>query len=246
MRGIVLLEGVSKAYPPKGMALRGVSLQVERGEFLFLIGQSGAGKSTLLRLLYREEKATTGRVEVLGKDLMRMPSSKVPFLRRRIGVVFQDFKLLPNRTVWQNVAFPLLVSEYSGHEIHKRVSQILEVVGLSHRGHAFPAELSGGEQQRAALARALVGNPSLLLADEPTGNLDPETAQGITYLLREVNRRGTTVIVATHSALMVNTLHQRVVALHNGEILRDQLRGQYHPVLDSGHRILPRRVAGED
>jgi len=242
--GIVQLEAVTKVYPPHIVALSHVNLHVERGEFVFLIGPSGAGKSTLMRLLYREERATSGRVMVLGMDLTRMRPRQVPFLRRRLGVVFQDFKLLPHKNVWQNVAFPLIVGEYSPREIRRRVPQILEVVGLADKGDAMPAELSGGEQQRVALARALVANPSLLLADEPSGNLDPATARGIAQLLQEVNQRGTTVIVATHSAAMVNALHRRVVALERGQVVRDQYRGQYYPPVEQLPLADHRLVAG--
>lgn len=210
------------------MALTDINLQIERGEFVFLIGASGAGKSTLIRLLYREEIATSGKIEVGGRDLTIMHPAEVPFLRRRIGVVFQDFKLLPRKTVAENIAFPLVVSEFSSREIRRRVAQLLEVVGLKERRDALPAELSGGEQQRAALARAIVNNPVLLIADEPTGNLDPENARIITQLLAEINRRGTTTIVATHSEAMVNTLRRRVVAIEGGTVVRDQRRASYH------------------
>ena len=214
-------------YPPRIAALSGVNLEVERGEFVFLIGSSGAGKSTLARLLYREERATAGQVVVNGCDLMCMPPARVAHFRRQVGVVFQDFKLLPHKTVAANVAFPLIVAEYSTREIRRRVAQILEVVGLEHRAGALPAELSGGEQQRAGLARAIVNNPVLLIADEPTGNLDPENAAGITDLFVEINRRGTTCIVCTHAAGMVNRLRRRVVEIEEGRIVRDQERGAY-------------------
>lgn len=225
---IVSLAGVTKLYPPSTVALTDVRLEIERGEFVFLIGASGAGKSTLLRLLYREERATSGRIVVNGRDLMGMRDAEVPYLRRQIGVVFQDFKLLPRKTVAENIGFPLVVSEFSGREIRRRVGQLLEIVGLKDRRNALPAELSGGEQQRAALARAIVNNPALLIADEPTGNLDPENARVITQLLAEINRRGTTMVVATHSELMVNTLRRRVVAIEGGTIVRDQSRAAYH------------------
>lgn len=214
-------------YPPRISALSDVSLEIERGEFVFLIGSSGAGKSTLARLLYREERATSGQVSVNGFDLMDMSSSRVPHFRRQVGVVFQDFKLLPHKTVADNVAFPLIVAEYSHREIRRRVAQILEVVGLEHRATALPAELSGGEQQRAGLARAIVNNPVLLIADEPTGNLDPENATGITELFVEINRRGTTCVICTHSAGMVDRLRRRVVEIEEGRIVRDQERGAY-------------------
>jgi len=224
---IVSLAAVSKVYPPRNYALAEVDLEIERGEFIFLIGPSGAGKSTLVRLLYREERATAGRIMVNGYDLVRLPASQVPFLRRRIGVVFQDFKLLPRKTVAQNIAFPLIVSEVSPREIRRRVGELLEIVALKSRAAALPAELSGGEQQRAALARAVINNPVLLIADEPTGNLDPETSRGITELLAAINRRGTTCVVATHSEQMVNTLRRRVVAVEGGRVVRDERGGAY-------------------
>ncbi len=214
-------------YPPRIAALSAVDLEVERGELVFLIGSSGAGKSTLAKLLYREERASAGQVVVNGVDLTALTSTRVPHFRRQVGVVFQDFKLLPHKTVANNVAFPLIVAEYSQREIRRRVAQILEVVGLEHRADALPAELSGGEQQRAGLARAIVNNPVLLIADEPTGNLDPENAAGITDLFVEINRRGTTCVVCTHSAGMVDRLRRRVVEMVDGRIVRDQQRGAY-------------------
>lgn len=240
---IVSLADVSKVYPPASVALADVSLEIERGEFVFLIGPSGSGKSTLMRLLYREERASAGKIVVNGHDLMRLEPRRVPLLRRQIGVVFQDFKLLPRKTVAENIAFPLVVAEYSAREIRRRVGQLLDIVGLRERQAALPAELSGGEQQRAALARAVVNNPALLIADEPTGNLDPETARGITALLTEINRRGTTMIVATHSELMVNTLRRRVVAIEAGQIVRDQHRGAYHHDEQGRPAELERRLA---
>jgi cell division transport system ATP-binding protein len=227
-RHIVRLRAVTKVYPPSSVALSDVSLELERGEFLFLIGPSGAGKSTLIRLLYREERATSGTIFVNGHDLMRMRGRQVPYLRRQIGVVFQDFKLLPRKTVAQNIAFPLVVSEHSPREIRRRVGLMLEMFGLRDRADALPAELSGGEQQRTAIARAVVGNPALLICDEPTGNLDPATAAGISQLLEEINRRGTTLIVATHSEQMVNTLRRRVVVIEGGRVVRDEASGAYH------------------
>lgn len=234
---------MSKVYPPRVVALAEVHLDIERGEFIFLIGPSGAGKSTLMRLLYREEKATSGRIVVNGHDLMRMTSGQIPYLRRRIGVVFQDFKLLPRKTVAENIAFPLVVSEVSAREVRRRTGELLEIVGLKHRAGALPAELSGGEQQRAALARAVINNPVLLIADEPTGNLDPETSRGITDLLQDINRRGTTCVVATHSELMVNTLRRRVVAIEGGRVVRDQDRGSYRDEETVRAQELERRLA---
>ena len=240
---IVSLAGVTKTYPPRVVALADIDLDIERGEFIFLIGPSGAGKSTLMRLLYREEKATSGRITVNGTDLMRMAPGQIPYLRRRIGVVFQDFKLLPRKTVAENIAFPLIVSEVPPREVRRRTNELLEIVGLKHRAGALPAELSGGEQQRAALARAVINNPVLLIADEPTGNLDPETSRGITELLQDVNRRGTTCVVATHSEQMVNALRRRVVAIEGGRVVRDQNRASYHDEEAARALELERRLA---
>jgi cell division transport system ATP-binding protein len=224
---IVSLVNVSKVYAPRTVALADASLDIGQGEFVFLIGPSGAGKTTLIRLLYREEKPSVGQVLFDGRDIGRLRRHQVPGLRRQIGVVFQDFKLLPRRSVWDNVAFPLYVTEWSPRDVRRRVPRVLEMVGLADKQHARPDELSGGEQQRAAIARAIVADPRLLIADEPTGNLDPETARGIVSLLLEINRHGTTVIVATHSEAMVNALRRRVVALDRGRIVRDEERGSY-------------------
>jgi cell division transport system ATP-binding protein len=224
---IVSLVNVSKVYPPRTVALADVNLDIAQGEFLFLIGPSGAGKSTLIRLLYREEKPSVGQVLFDGRDVGRLKARQIPALRRQIGVVFQDFKLLPGRTVHENVAFPLYVTEWSPRDIRRRVPHVLELVGLAEKAQARPEELSGGEQQRASIARAMVAEPRLLIADEPTGNLDPETARGIMSLLLEINRRGATVVVATHSEAMVNSLRKRVVALDRGRVVRDEERGTY-------------------
>jgi cell division transport system ATP-binding protein len=218
---------VTKVYPPRSVALADVTLEIARGEFVFLIGPSGAGKSTLIRLLYREEKPSAGRLLIDGKDIGRLRRRDIPFLRRRIGVVFQDFKLLANKSVYDNVAFPLVCTEARPRDIGRRVPQILEAVGLAGKARNRPGELSGGEQQRAAIARAVVGDPTILIADEPTGNLDPETARGIINVLVEINRRGTTVLVATHSESLVNTLRRRVIALDHGRVVRDEERGLY-------------------
>ncbi|MCY0884708.1 MAG: cell division ATP-binding protein FtsE [Firmicutes bacterium] len=224
---MIRLEQVSKRYPNGQHALSDVSLKVERGEFVFLVGPSGAGKSTLIRLLYREELPSEGDVYVDQFHLNTMRPREVPRLRRQLGVVFQDVKLLPHRTVYANVAFAMEVVEASPREIRKRVPQILELVGLSRYRDAYPEQLSGGEQQRVGIARALVNNPSLVIADEPTGNLDPETARDIMRLFLEINRRGATVVMATHAHGIVNSLRKRVVALDRGRIVRDQLRGVY-------------------
>ena len=224
---IISFEQVIKVSPPRTLALADISLEIAQGEFVFLIGASGAGKSTMIRLLYREEKPSAGRLLINGKDIGRLRRREVPFLRRRIGVVFQDFKLLEHKTVYDNVAFPLICTEARPREIARRVPQVLEAVGLSSKARSRATELSGGEQQRCAIARAVVGDPEILIADEPTGNLDSDTARGIINLLVEINRRGTTVLVATHSESLVNTLRRRVIALDHGRVVRDEERGLY-------------------
>lgn len=213
----------------KHVALRDINIRISRGEFVFLVGPSGAGKSTLLRLLYREELPTVGEVWVDNRNLNLLRPRDVPYLRRRIGVVFQDFehKLLPHKTVFENVAYALLVTEASRREINRRVPAVLDLVGLGERSDRYPHQLSGGEKQRVALARAMVNNPALLLADEPTGNLDPRTALEIMGLLTEINRRGTTVVVASHAEYIVNTFRKRVICLREACVVRDQERGVY-------------------
>ncbi len=224
---MITLEDVSKRYPNGTEALRDVDLRIDAGEFVFLVGSSGAGKSTLIRLLIREELPTTGRVIVDDNDVTRLPRSAVPRLRRKIGVVFQDFKLLPRRTVSENVAFALLVTGHDGQTAHAETERALALVGLSQRREHFPNQLSGGEQQRTALARALVNRPRFLIADEPTGNLDPVTSWEIIKLLTRVNEFGTTLIMATHNADIVNALRRRVVHLDHGAIVRDEREGLY-------------------
>jgi len=225
---MIRFENVSKTYPRSNQpALRGVSLEVERGEFVFVVGQSGSGKSTLLRLILREEAATSGNVLVAGRELSTLPSRRVPELRREIGTVFQDFRLLRNKTVFQNVAFALQVLGKSRQTIAEVVPESLEMVGLEGKEKRLPHELSGGEQQRVAIARAFVNRPAILLADEPTGNLDPTTSLDIVRLLDRINRTGTTIVMATHDDEIVDQLRKRVVELNNGEIVRDQVRGVY-------------------
>jgi cell division transport system ATP-binding protein len=224
---MIRLEHVSKRYPNGHVALHDVSLTIHRSEFVFLVGPSGAGKSTLIRLLYGEERPTTGDVFVDQFRVNRLRRGQVARLRRQLGVVFQDVKLLSNRTVYQNVAFAMEVVEASRREIEKRVPQLLRLVGLEDRQHHYPHQLSGGEQQRVGIARALVNNPHYLIADEPTGNLDPDTARGIVQLLVEINRRGATVVMATHARDIVNALGRRVVAIDQGRIVRDEERGLY-------------------
>ena len=224
---MVTFVDVTKSFPNGVTALRDVSLRIERGEFVFVVGPTGSGKSTLLKLIYRDEVPTSGRVSVDDRDVSRLPDAGVAFLRRRLGVVFQDFKLLPRRTAFENVAFALRVTGTPAREIRPRVLRILELVGLADRAQAFPGELSGGEQQRVSIARAIVNDPLILLADEPTGNLDPDSSWEIIQLLSRINLRGTTVIVTTHNKTIVDILRRRVVQLDEGEVVRDEARGLY-------------------
>ena len=225
---MIELQHVTKLYPASARpALDDVSLEIEKGEFVFLIGSSGSGKSTLLRLLLKEDGPTKGTVKVNDKNLNTMSKWQVPKLRRTMGCVFQDFRLLRDRTVAQNVAFALEVINKPHRTIRRVVPEVLEMVGLEGKAHRLPSELSGGEQQRVAIARAFVNRPLVLLADEPTGNLDPETSEGIMLLLERINRTGTTVIMATHDREMVDKMQMRVIALENGKVVRDQTRGVY-------------------
>ncbi len=224
---MIKLENVTKIYKGEVLALQNASCEVQRGEFVFLVGPSGSGKSTFMRLLNKEEQPDRGRVLVAGKDIGALPNYKVPYLRRNIGCVFQDFKLLPNKTVVQNVAFALEVIGHPRSVIKTKVPAILELVGLSKKMRSYPDELSGGEQQRVSIARAFVNRPLILLADEPTGNLDPTTSLGIMVLLDRINRTGTTVVMATHDRGIVDKMRRRVVALDQGQIVRDQSRGVY-------------------
>ena len=224
---MIRLEGVSKIFKGDVTALREVSVEIQRGEFVFLVGPSGSGKSTFLRLLNREEVADTGRLMVAGKDIGEMRSWKVPYLRREIGYVFQDYKLLSRKTVYENVAFGLEVIGRPRSVIRKQVPFILELVGLTPKAERFPDELSGGEQQRVSIARAFVNRPLILLADEPSGNLDPSTSVGIMRLLDRINRSGTTVVMATHDRGIVDTMRRRVIELDRGVVVRDESRGVY-------------------
>ena len=225
---MILFENVTKVYPTQARpALDGVSVEVEKGEFVFLVGASGSGKSTFLRLVLKEEAPTKGRVWVAGKDLNRLSNWKVPGLRRQIGTVFQDFRLLPNKTVYDNVAFALEVIGRKSSQIRRIVPEVLELVGLEDKETRMPDELSGGEQQRVAIARAFVNKPVILIADEPTGNLDPATSVGIMKLLDRINRTGTTVVMATHDAAIVDQMRKRVIELDRGHVVRDQSRGVY-------------------
>jgi len=225
---MIRFENVTKTYGRSSeAALSGITLEVERGEFVFVVGQSGSGKSTLLRLIMCEEAATSGDVLVAGRELSRLPRRKVPALRREIGCVFQDFRLLPNKNVFQNVAFALQVLGKSRQTIRAVVPETLEMVGLSGKEKRLPHQLSGGEQQRVAIARAVVNKPPILLADEPTGNLDPTTSLDIVRLLDRINRSGTTIVMATHDNGIVDQLRKRVVELDDGTLVRDQMKGVY-------------------
>ncbi|MEY3736688.1 MAG: hypothetical protein RLZZ251_404 [Actinomycetota bacterium] len=225
---MIRFESVTKVYSKSVKpALDNVSVDVEKGEFIFLVGLSGSGKSTFLRLVLREERPTSGRIHVAGKDLANLSSWKVPELRRQVGTVFQDFRLLPNKTVAENVAFTLHVLGFSKKEIAREVPEVLELVGLEDKSDRKPSELSGGEQQRVAIARAYVSKPAILIADEPTGNLDPATSVGIMKLLDRINREGTTVVMATHDAGIVDQMRKRVIELDGGIVVRDQARGVY-------------------
>jgi cell division transport system ATP-binding protein len=224
---MISLQRVTKTYPKGVTALEDVSIEVEKGEFVFVVGPSGSGKSTMIRLLMKEEEATGGEVFVAGKNLAKVSSFKIPHLRRNIGTVFQDYKLLSDKTVFGNVGFALEVIGKPKHVIDKRVPEILEYVGLGDKLNSYPDELSGGEQQRVSIARACVNRPLVLLADEPTGNLDPNTSVDIMRLLDKVNRIGTTVVMATHDQAIVDAMRKRVIELDKGRVIRDQARGVY-------------------
>src|ERR1700689_2897137 len=224
---MIRFDNVSKTYKGGSVAVRDVSIEIDKGEFVFLVGPSGSGKTTLIRLLLREELPDSGKIWVAGRDLGAMSSWRVPYLRRNIGCVFQDFRLLPNKTVFENVAFALEVIGRPRHVISNQVPQVLDLVGLAKKTDNLPGELSGGEQQRVAVARAFVNRPLILLADEPTGNLDPKTSQGIMQLLDRINRTGTTVVIATHDEGLVDKMRRRVLELSNGVLVRDQARGVY-------------------
>lgn len=224
---MIQLTNVSKIYQNGARALVDVNLKIGKGDFVFLVGPSGAGKSTLIKLFYRDETPTRGQVNINNKNLVRMKEREVPYLRRSIGVIFQDFKLLLNKTVYENVAFALEVIGESKREVQIRTRATLELVGLAAKEKSFPHELSGGEQQRVCVARAIINNPVLLVADEPTGNLDPETAWEIMDLLYNINKRGTTVVMATHAKVIVNKMQKRVVAIENGRVVRDEEKGGY-------------------
>jgi len=224
---MIEMHDVWKIYDNGVEALRGINVKIGQGEFVYVVGPSGAGKSSFIKLMYREEKPTNGAVLINGVNVKRLRDWKIPHLRRKIGIVFQDFKLLPKMTAYENVAFAMEAIEQPASKINIRVKEVLELVGLHDRMDAFPFQLSGGEQQRVAIARAIVNNPSFIIADEPTGNLDPENSWDIMYLLEEINRQGTTIVMATHNKEIVNTFRQRVIAIEQGVIVRDELGGEY-------------------
>ena len=218
---------VSKIYPGGSVALQDINVRIEQGEFVFIVGPSGAGKSTFFKMLFREVLPSSGKVIVNGHDLVKMTDKEIPYFRRQLGIVFQDYRLLPDRTVYDNVAFAMQVIETPYRKIKRRVNDVLDLVGLRKRAHAYPSELSGGEQQRIAIARAIVNDPILLIADEPTGNLDPETSWEIMDIFREVNKSGTTIVMATHDREIVDEMEKRVIAIEHGLIVRDDAKGVY-------------------
>jgi len=219
---------VTVAYNGGPPALRGVSVRIEKGEFVFIVGPTGTGKSTFLKLIYREAIPQKGKVIVAGRDITRLDERQVPYLRRQIGIVFQDFQLLPQKTVWENVAFALQAIGAERRRIYREVPQALDMVNLTHKASAYPAELSAGEQQRVSIARAIVNNPAIVLADEPTGNLDPETSWDIVQLLARINLRGSTVVIATHDKYIVDGMRKRVIAFEHGQVVRDEAGGYHH------------------
>ena len=224
---LIEMNGVDKKYRRSTTALRDINVKVNQGEFVYIVGPSGAGKSTFIKLLYREEKSTAGTIKVGKFDLNKLRRRDIPMLRRSIGVVFQDYKLLPKKTVFENVAYAMQVIGEKPRDIKKRVPEVLDLVGLKHKMRSFPHQLSGGEQQRVAIARAIVNNPKVLIADEPTGNLDPEISWEIMQLLERINLQGTTILMATHNKQIVDTLRHRVIAIENGRIVRDEEEGEY-------------------
>ncbi|EAX46856.1 cell division ATP-binding protein FtsE [Thermosinus carboxydivorans Nor1] len=224
---MIQMTDVSKIYSNGSVALSNISVHIDKGEFVFIVGPSGAGKSTLIKLLFREELPTSGHLVVNGWNVGQMRPSEVPYLRRSLGIVFQDFRLLPNKTVYENVAFAMEVIEAPRREIQKRVHTVLDLVGLRSKARAYPAHLSGGEQQRVAIARAIVNKPLVVIADEPTGNLDPDTSWEIMKIFDRINKDGTTIVMVTHDQPMVDAMRKRVIAIEKGRIVRDQARGVY-------------------
>lgn len=224
---MIEMQDIWKTYPNGSHALQGISVKVDQSEFVYVVGPSGAGKSTFMKMIYREERPTKGMIFVNGFNLEKLKQRKIPYVRRNIGVIFQDFRLLPKLTVFENVAFAMEVIEAPKKIIKKRTLEVLEMVRLKDKAQSLPTQLSGGEQQRVAIARAIVNKPSVIIADEPTGNLDPDTSWEIMKLMEEINFRGTTIMMATHNREIVNTMRKRVLAIEAGKIVRDQARGEY-------------------
>lgn len=224
---MLIMSDVSKVYPGGSMALQDVNVHIEPGEFVFVVGPSGAGKSTFIKMLFREVLPTTGSIFVNGVDILSLTPKEIPFLRRQLGIIFQDYRLLPDRTVFENVAFAMQVIEAPHRKIKRQVMNVLDLVGLRHRANAYPNELSGGEQQRIAIARAIVNDPVFVIADEPTGNLDPETSWDIMDIFKEINATGTTIVMATHDKEVVDAMGKRVIAIEKGRIVRDEKEGVY-------------------
>ncbi|MCM3004549.1 cell division ATP-binding protein FtsE [Priestia koreensis] len=224
---MIEMKDVHKTYPNGVKAINGINVKIHQGEFAYIVGPSGAGKSTFIKMMYREEKPSTGTINVNGVNVAKLKSSRVPIFRRNIGVVFQDFKLLPKLTVYENVAFALEAIEEHPEKIKARVLEVLDLVGLKHKIRSLPDELSGGEQQRVSIARSIVNKPKVVIADEPTGNLDPETSWEIMDIFDRINKTGTTILMATHNREIVNTIRKRVIAVENGKIVRDEVRGDY-------------------
>lgn len=224
---MIHMRNVSKVYDTGAVALDHVSVDIEKGEFVFIVGPSGAGKSTFIKMLFREELPTEGGLMVNGHDVVNMPRSEVPYLRRGLGVIFQDYRLLPDKTVFENVAFAMQVIEAPRRIMQRSVNSVLDVVGLRDKYRSFPSQLSGGEQQRVAIARAIVNDPAIVIADEPTGNLDPETSWDIMDIFQRINKAGTTIVMATHDRTIVDTMKRRVIAIDGGHIVRDEERGGY-------------------
>ena len=224
---MIKINNVTKVYENGVKGVNGISLEIQKNEFVFIVGASGSGKSSLMRMFLKETEPTSGRIVINNTDITALDHKEVPFFRRQLGVVFQDFKLLPNKTVYENVAFAMQVTEVSGKDIRRSVPAVLAMVGLQRKAKAYPSQLSGGEKQRTALARAIINKPPILVADEPTGNLDPETAWEIMNLLEDINYRGTTVVIATHAKEIVDKMQKRVITIKNGTILRDIKKGGY-------------------
>ena len=224
---MLIMSDVSKVYPGGSVALQDVNVHIEPGEFVFVVGPSGAGKSTFIKMLFREVLPTTGSIFVNGMDILSLSPKEIPFIRRQLGIIFQDYRLLPDRTVYENVAFAMQVIEAPHRKIKRQVMNMLDLVGLRHRANAYPNELSGGEQQRIAIARAIVNDPVFVIADEPTGNLDPETSWDIMEIFKEINETGTTIVMATHDKEVVDAMGKRVIAIEHGRIVRDEKEGVY-------------------